>query len=86
MNDTEEDVKRLAKMARRFPTKVNVIPFHEIDFTHPEGFAAELKPTPPDRFQWFLDRLREEGVHVLIRSSSGLDIDAACGQLALSSS
>lgn len=84
LNDTDDDVKRLAKLARRMPTKVNVIPFHEIDFTHPEGFAAELKPTPPHRIQWFIDRLREEGVHVLIRSSSGLDIDAACGQLALS--
>lgn len=84
LNDTEQDVIRLARMARRFPTKINVIPFHEIDFTHPTGFAATLRPTPPDRFQWFLDRLREEGAHVLIRSSSGLDIDAACGQLALS--
>ena len=84
LNDTEQDVVRLARMARRFPTKINVIPFHEIDFTHPSGFAATLRPTPPDRFQWFLDRLREEGAHVLIRSSSGLDIDAACGQLALS--
>jgi len=86
LNDTEDDVKRLARMARRFPTKVNVIPFHEIDFTHPTGFAAELRPTPPERLQWFIDRLREEDVHVLIRSSSGLDIDAACGQLALSDS
>lgn len=84
INDTEEDAVRLARMARRFPTKINVIPFHEIDFTGPTGFAASLHPTPPDRFQWFLDRLREEGAHVLIRSSSGLDIDAACGQLALS--
>ena len=86
LNDGADDVSRLAKIARRIPTKVNVIPFHEIDFTHPEGMAATLKPTPPSHLQWFIDRLREEGVQVLMRSSSGLDIDAACGQLALSAS
>lgn len=84
INDTEEDVKRLARLVRRVPSKVNVIPFHEIDFTTPTGFAATLKPTTVEKFQWFINRLREEGVLVLIRSSSGLDIDAACGQLAFS--
>jgi 23S rRNA (adenine2503-C2)-methyltransferase len=84
LNDTEDDVKRLVKLARRMPTKINVIPFHEIDFTTPTGFAAELRATPPERIQWFIDALRAEGIRVFIRSSSGLDIDAACGQLALS--
>lgn len=84
INDSIEDVRRLARIARRVPSKVNVIPFHEIDFTMPKGFAAELKPTPPDVFEWFVARLREEGVGVMVRSSSGVDIDAACGQLALS--
>jgi adenine C2-methylase RlmN of 23S rRNA A2503 and tRNA A37 len=31
-----------------------------------------------------LQKLREEDVQVLVRSSSGVDIDAACGQLAFS--
>jgi len=84
INDGLQDVKRLGKLARRMPTKVNVIPFHEIDFTLPQGFAKTLKPSSAQHFQWFIDKLREEGVQVLIRSSSGLDIDAACGQLAFS--
>jgi 23S rRNA (adenine2503-C2)-methyltransferase len=84
INDGLQDVKRLGKLARRMPTKVNVIPFHEIDFTQPQGFAKTLKPSSARHFQWFIDKLREEGVQVLIRSSSGLDIDAACGQLAFS--
>ncbi len=84
LNDGIDDVRRLGKLARRMPTKVNVIPFHEIDFTQPQGFAGTLRPTPPARFQWFIDKLREEDVQVLVRSSSGLDIDAACGQLAFS--
>lgn len=85
LNDTELDVKRLAKLTRRFPSKVNVIPFHEIDFTNPSGFSAELKAAPKEKFFLFLKRLKENNVQVMVRSSSGLDIDAACGQLAFSS-
>ncbi|MBL7997957.1 MAG: 23S rRNA (adenine(2503)-C(2))-methyltransferase RlmN [Candidatus Kapabacteria bacterium] len=84
INDSELDVRRLKKIAARVPSKVNVIPFHEIEFTNPTGIAATLKPAPKDRFFLFLKRLKEEGVHVMVRSSSGLDIDAACGQLAFS--
>lgn len=84
VNDSRDDVRRLARFTRRFPSKVNVIPFHNIAFTHPEGFGAQLTPATPKHFQQFIDRLRADGVHVLIRSSSGKDIDAACGQLALS--
>lgn len=84
LNDTLADVKRLGKLARRMPTKVNVIPFHEIDFAMPEGAAGLLKPTSSEQFDWFIQKLREEDVKVFVRSSSGLDIDAACGQLALS--
>jgi 23S rRNA (adenine2503-C2)-methyltransferase len=84
INDSIDDVKRLVKLARRMPTKVNVIPFHDIDFTQPQGFAQTLRPTSKAKFDWFLKQLRDEGVTVFIRSSSGLDIDAACGQLAFS--
>ncbi len=83
-NDSAEDVRRLARIAKRVPSKVNVIPFHDIGFTRPEGFAAQLRPASPERFEAFLQELRDEGVLVLVRSSSGHDIDAACGQLALS--
>jgi len=84
LNDSAADVKRLGKLARRMPTKINVIPFHEIDFTEPTGFAKTLKPSSVEKFHWFVNQLREEGVQINIRSSSGLDIDAACGQLAFS--
>ncbi len=84
LNDTLADVKRLGRLARRMPTKVNVIPFHEFDFAMPEGFEGVLKPSSPEQFQWFTDSLRAEDVQVNVRSSAGLDIDAACGQLAFS--
>ncbi|MFN5866358.1 MAG: 23S rRNA (adenine(2503)-C(2))-methyltransferase RlmN [Candidatus Kapaibacterium sp.] len=84
LNDTPLDVRRLARIARRVPSKVNVIPFHSIDFTAPTGLSAELRSPNRSEIQQFVTALREAGVHVMIRSSSGLDIDAACGQLALS--
>jgi 23S rRNA (adenine2503-C2)-methyltransferase len=86
LNDSDADVKRLAKLTKRVPSKVNVIPFHSIEFTHPSGIASELKPPSQDKFQSFIRKLQSEDVTVMIRSSSGLDIDAACGQLALSHS
>lgn len=82
-NDTEVDLKSLIAVCRRIPCKVNVIPFHSISFTHPSGIAATLKPTPRPRMEEFVRRLRDAHVTVMIRSSAGEDIDAACGQLAV---
>lgn len=83
LNDSEEDARRLAKITRRVPSKVNVIPFHPIDFTEPTGISAELHPATPERFDRFIAMLRSLDVQVMVRSSSGLEIDAACGQLAI---
>jgi len=84
LNDSQEDIKRLTKLTRRFPSKVNIIPFHPIDFTVPTGFAATLQPTSDEAFKNFQQQLLQNDVTVMIRSSSGVDIDAACGQLAFS--
>lgn len=84
LNDTPADAKRLAKIARRAPSKVNVIPFHPIDFTQPSGLGATLHPSSEAHFNEFIRQLKEHGAHVMVRSSAGVDIEAACGQLALS--
>jgi 23S rRNA (adenine2503-C2)-methyltransferase len=63
------------------PCKINVIPFHPIDFTGPKGFAAALRPTRPERMGQFVTKLRDANITVMVRSSSGKDIEAACGQL-----
>ncbi len=84
INDSELDAKRLAKFTRRVPSKVNVIPFHDIEFTNPTGIAADLKPASDEKFRTFIRLLQNNDVTVMIRSSSGEDIDAACGQLAFS--
>jgi 23S rRNA (adenine2503-C2)-methyltransferase len=84
VNDSYQDAVRLAKFTRRIPSKVNVIPFHAIEFTNPSGIAATLERTPDEHFEQFLRWLKELGTTVMVRSSSGEDIDGACGQLAFS--
>lgn len=84
LNDTENDIVRLTKIARRVPSRVNIIPFNDISFTNPTGFASELKPAKREKMEYFAAKLREKGVASIIRDTFGGDIEAACGQLALS--
>jgi len=83
LNDNDEDIRRLVSLARKIPCKINVIPFHPIEFTLPDksGFAAALRPTSPERMERFVEKLRDANITVVVRSSSGKDIEAACGQL-----
>jgi len=82
-NDRDEDIAKLVKLSKSIPSKLNIIPFHSIEFVEPTGLGAKLHPTPKDRTEEFVGRLRQAHVTVFIRSSAGEDIDAACGQLAV---
>ena len=82
-NDTEADIKRFIALSKRIPCKINIIPFHSIEFTHPTGFSASLRPTSQTRVDQFAEKLRNADITVMIRASSGEDINAACGQLAI---
>ncbi|MFY8162344.1 MAG: 23S rRNA (adenine(2503)-C(2))-methyltransferase RlmN [Candidatus Kapaibacteriota bacterium] len=84
LNDTEIDAKRLAKISKRLPSRINLIPFNDISFTNPQGYAAELKPTNKEGIAEFVKNIRKYGGTVTVRDTFGSDIDAACGQLALS--
>ncbi len=81
-NDGEADARRLVTLTRRIPGKVNLIPFHSIDHVMAAD-ARTLRPASPEAIARFADRLRRDGVTVMVRASSGSDIDAACGQLAI---
>jgi 23S rRNA (adenine2503-C2)-methyltransferase len=83
LNDTDEDIKRFTRLARMVPCKTNIIPFHPIEFTKPTGFAARLRPSR--HTEKFIEKLRRANLTVMVRSSAGEDIDAACGQLAVRS-
>jgi len=82
INDTDADIKKLVKVSRRFPCRVNLIPFHSIAFTGAAGITETLRPASKERIEQFSKKLREADVNVFIRDSAGEDIDAACGQLA----
>ncbi len=84
LNDTEIDAKRLAKISKRLPSRINLIPFNDISFTNPQGYAAELRPTNKEGIAEFVKNIRKYGGTVTVRDTFGSDIDAACGQLALS--
>lgn len=81
VNDRPEDVRALIRFARAVPCKVNVIPYHSIAFTHPEGLGAALQPSR--RTDVIVEQLRTANLTVMVRSSAGEDIAAACGQLAV---
>jgi len=83
INDTDEDVQLLVKAARRLDCRINLIPFHSIEFTNPQGTSAKLVGASKEGLERFWQKLRSHDVITFIRHSAGVDIDAACGQLAV---
>ena len=75
LNDTEQDVKALAKFCGAIPTKVNIIQYNPID----NGPYTQASQESVDMYKDILER---KGIITTIRHSRGQDIDAACGQLA----
>lgn len=82
-NDTTEDARALAALTRRIPSKINIIPYHDIGFTLPAGARPALRPAPPARIEEFAGKLRDMHATVFVRGSAGENIRAACGQLAV---
>ncbi len=74
VNDTHEDAKRLIKLLKGIPSKVNLIPFNP----HP---GEEFRRPDDKRVLEFQDILISGNITALIRKSKGQDILAACGQL-----
>jgi len=75
VNDAPEHARELAKLLKRVPSKVNLIPFNPF----PEsGFAR----TDMARVRRFQQILLDAGFIATVRKTRGDDIDAACGQLA----
>ncbi len=74
VNDRDEDLAALARIAKQAGALVNLLPLHP-------GGAPELTPSPRGRLAAFAGALRARGVEAVARRSRGLDIAAACGQL-----
>jgi len=74
VNDSDEDAKRLVKLLRGIPSKINLIPFNEYE-------GSEFKAPQEGRVLAFQKILTDAGMTALVRKSKGRDILAACGQL-----
>jgi len=74
INDRPEDARRLGRLLRGVPSKVNLIPYND-------PASREFVPTSNAAARGFQRLL--SGLHpkVTIRSSKGRDISAACGML-----
>jgi 23S rRNA (adenine2503-C2)-methyltransferase len=75
VNDTPDDARRLAKLLRGLPCKVNLIPWN------PHPLAPYRRPAPAD-IERFQNEVKRLGLPAYLRTPRGDDIDAACGQLA----
>ncbi len=74
VNDSNEDARRLVKLIKGIPAKINLIPFNE------------WPGSPYERSDWarieaFADIVYKAGYASPIRTPRGEDIMAACGQL-----
>ena len=76
VNDTDEQVRELAKIARRLSAKINLIPYNTVE-------GLEWSRPSRARQERFQSILRKHGVVATSRREKGHDIAAACGQLRL---
>jgi 23S rRNA (adenine2503-C2)-methyltransferase len=75
VNDAPDHAKELARLLKKIPSKVNLIPFN--------GFPdSGFERSDWSRIKRFQQVLLDAGFIATIRRTRGDDIDAACGQLA----
>lgn len=77
VNDSLAHAKSLASLLAGINVKVNLIPLN--DFA-----ATSFRQPDPENLHNFQGCLLKSGIRSMIRFSKGQDIEAACGQLALS--
>ncbi len=75
INDTARDARAIADLIHGQLAHVNLIPMNTVAHT-------AWQPSAPARLAAFAAILREAGITTTIRHSRGLEIGAACGQLA----
>ena len=83
INDRDEDLNALKRLCSEIPSKINVIPFNSLEHMNPTGFSAQLKSSPKERIEKFVEELRNRNITVTVRFTQGDDIAAASGQLAI---
>lgn len=74
VNDSPDDARRLIRLLRTIPSKVNLIPFNPIE-------NAEYRQPPAAGVESFQRALMDAHLVATVRNTKGRDIAAACGQL-----
>jgi 23S rRNA (adenine2503-C2)-methyltransferase len=74
INDHPEHARKLVKLLRTVPSKLNLIPFNPFPGTR-------YRCSSPDRIAQFQEIVMQGGLIAMVRKTRGEDIDAACGQL-----
>lgn len=75
VNDSLGDAKELAKLIQGIPCKINLLAYNQVD-------GINYKRPPEGRIEEFAKFLYPRTPAVTVRKSRGIDIMAACGQLA----
>ena len=74
VNDHPEHARKLVKLLRTLPSKLNLIPFNPFPGT-------QYRCSSQDRIKQFQEIVMRGGLIATVRKTRGEDIDAACGQL-----
>jgi len=74
INDSSQDAKRLLKILKGIPSKINLIPLNEAP-------GIPFKKPSEEKVKQFQEILMKGGLTAIVRTSKGAEISAACGQL-----
>ena len=74
VNDSPEQARALARLARRARAHINLIPLNHVE-------ERRFAPSKKEAMRAFCAVLEAEGANYTIRRSLGGDVDASCGQL-----
>lgn len=75
INDSGADAEMLAQKLKGIPCKINLLPYNESE-------SLPFRRPSHETIEHFQQTLWNAGYTVLVRTSRGADISAACGQLA----
>ncbi|CAL4321827.1 23S rRNA (adenine(2503)-C(2))-methyltransferase RlmN [Buchnera aphidicola] len=74
INDSRQNAEELARLLKRLPSKINLIPWNTFQ-------GAHFLCSTDNHINIFANVLRKNGFTTIIRKNRGQDINAACGQL-----
>ena len=74
INDQPEHARQLAELLKDLECKINLIPFNPFP-------GSEYRTISDDNLEQFQQILYKKGCRIMVRTTRGEDIDAACGQL-----